>query len=55
MTLDGFRRCIDDKSTGAVRVSDGTASDFADVRRFVDFARGPLDRDALEISRSALT
>ncbi|MGE5138868.1 MAG: aminotransferase class V-fold PLP-dependent enzyme [Rudaea sp.] len=38
LTLDEFRRCIDDKSTGAVRVSVGLASTFADVNRFLEFA-----------------
>ena len=39
MTYDAFRRCIDGKSTGAVRISLGLASNFADVRTFVEFAR----------------
>jgi selenocysteine lyase/cysteine desulfurase len=39
-TLDEFRRCIDTKSTGAVRVSVGLASNFDDVWRFAEFARG---------------
>ncbi len=43
LTLDDFRRCIDAKSTGAVRVSLGLASNFADVYRFVEFARGFID------------
>jgi molybdenum cofactor sulfurtransferase len=38
-TVDDFRLCIDGKSTGAVRVSVGIASNFADVWRFVEFAR----------------
>jgi selenocysteine lyase/cysteine desulfurase len=46
LTLDEFRRCIDTKSTGAVRVSLGLASTFADVYRFVAFARGFLDTSA---------
>lgn len=54
MTLDEFRRCIDDKSTGAVRVSVGIASNFADVQRFVAFARGLVDRDVTEVARAAL-
>ena len=41
-TVDDFRLCIDGKSTGAVRVSMGVASNFADVRRFVEFARDSL-------------
>lgn len=39
ITYDDFRRCIDGKSTGAVRVSLGLASNFADVKTFVEFAR----------------
>jgi len=40
LALDEFRRCIDDKSTGAVRVSLGIVSSFADVHRFVEFVAG---------------
>ena len=43
LTYDEFRRCIDGKSTGAVRISLGVASTFADVSAFVDFARTFLD------------
>jgi molybdenum cofactor sulfurtransferase len=43
LTLDEFRRCIDDKSTGAVRISLGLASTFADVYACVAFARTFLD------------
>lgn len=39
MTLNDFRRCIDGKSTGAVRISLGLASNFRDVYTFVEFAR----------------
>jgi selenocysteine lyase/cysteine desulfurase len=39
LTYDDFRRCIDKKSSGAVRVSLGLASTFGDVEAFVDFAR----------------
>ncbi len=42
MTYDDFRRCVDGKSSGAVRVSLGLASNFADVRAFIEFARGFL-------------
>jgi molybdenum cofactor sulfurtransferase len=42
MTYDEFRRCIDGKSTGAVRISLGLASNFADVAAFVDFAKSFL-------------
>ncbi|MBL8056498.1 MAG: aminotransferase class V-fold PLP-dependent enzyme [Anaerolineales bacterium] len=49
MTIDEFRRCIDDKSTGAVRVSLGLASTFADVYTFVDFARSFLNKRAAEV------
>lgn len=39
LTYDEFRRCIDGKSTGAVRVSLGVASTFADAQTFIEFAR----------------
>ncbi|HSM49935.1 MAG TPA: aminotransferase class V-fold PLP-dependent enzyme, partial [Thermoanaerobaculia bacterium] len=43
MTYEEFRRCIDGKSTGAVRVSFGLASSFADAEAFLEFARGFCD------------
>jgi molybdenum cofactor sulfurtransferase len=46
LTLDEFRRCIDAKSTGAVRVSMGLVSTFADIQRFIDFARSFIDKCA---------
>lgn len=39
ITYDEFRRCIDGKSTGAVRVSLGMATTFEDVDAFAEFAR----------------
>jgi molybdenum cofactor sulfurtransferase len=53
LTLDEFRRCIDDKSTGAVRVSLGLVSTFADVYRFLAFARGFLDHSAADLGSSS--
>ena len=44
LTLDDFRHCIDGKSTGAVRVSCGIVSNFADVYRFVEFASTFTDK-----------
>ena len=44
LTLDDFRRCIDDKSTGAVRISLGLVSNFADVFHFVRFAQCFIDQ-----------
>lgn len=44
LSLDEFRRCIDDKSTGAVRVSLGIVSTFSDAAHFVEFARTFRDR-----------
>jgi molybdenum cofactor sulfurtransferase len=38
LTVDDFRLCIDGKSTGAVRVSLGLASNLADVEAFIRFA-----------------
>jgi len=49
LTYDEFRRCIDGKSTGAVRVSLGWASNFADVESFLAFARELVDRDARDL------
>jgi selenocysteine lyase/cysteine desulfurase len=43
MTYDDFRGCIDGKSTGAVRVSVGAVTNFADLAVLLDFARGFLD------------
>ncbi|MFO7692609.1 MAG: aminotransferase class V-fold PLP-dependent enzyme [Vicinamibacterales bacterium] len=43
ITYDEFRQCIDGKSTGAVRISLGVASTFADVSAFADFARSFLN------------
>lgn len=37
-TPEDFRLCVDGKSTGAVRVSVGLASNFEDVERFLEFA-----------------
>jgi len=39
MTHDDFRRCIDPKASGAIRVSFGLASNFEDVRRLATFLR----------------
>ena len=49
LTYEDFRRCIDGKSTGAVRVSVGWVSNFADVEAFLDFARDLIDRPAREL------
>jgi selenocysteine lyase/cysteine desulfurase len=43
MRFDDFRRCIDGKSSGAVRLSLGLASNLADARAAVEFARGFLE------------
>jgi selenocysteine lyase/cysteine desulfurase len=39
LTYDEFRLCIDGKASGAVRVSVGLASNFADVEHFLEFVR----------------
>jgi selenocysteine lyase/cysteine desulfurase len=49
LTLDEFRRCIDDKSTGAVRISVGLATTFADVYTCVAFARTFLDTTVAQL------
>ena len=43
LTIDDFRLCIDGKSSGAVRVSLGLASNFDDVQRFLRFAEAMRD------------
>jgi len=48
ITMDDFRLCIDGKNSGAVRVSAGLVSNFADVYRFYRFARGFLNQPATE-------
>jgi molybdenum cofactor sulfurtransferase len=40
MTVDEFRQCVDGKSTGAVRVSFGVASTFADALTVLRFFQG---------------
>ena len=47
LTLDDFRLCIDGKASGAVRLSVGLASNFADVQCAVQFAAGLVDRLSL--------
>ena len=44
MTLDEFRQCIDEKSTGAVRVSLGIASNFEDVDTVIRFFKTFLNK-----------
>jgi selenocysteine lyase/cysteine desulfurase len=43
MTYDDLRRCVDPHEAGAVRVSLGLVSNFADVFAFREFARSLLD------------
>lgn len=49
LTIDEFRRCIDAKSTGAVRALVGLVTTFADVYRFVDFAKQFVDKTLADI------
>jgi len=42
LSIDDFRRCIDGKSSGAVRISVGTVTDFKDVQGFLAFAKSLL-------------
>jgi molybdenum cofactor sulfurtransferase len=48
-TQDDLRLCIDDKSTGAVRISFGLVSNFADAHHFLQFACRFVDNRAIEI------
>lgn len=43
LTIDDLKPCIGDKSSGAVRVSLGVASNFRDVFKFVEFSKRFLD------------
>lgn len=42
LTYDDFRTCIDGKASGAVRISVGMVSNFADVEAMLEFARSLL-------------
>jgi selenocysteine lyase/cysteine desulfurase len=42
LSIDDFRKCIDGKSSGAVRISVGMVTNFNDVQAFLEFARGLL-------------
>jgi molybdenum cofactor sulfurtransferase len=42
LSIDDFRKCIDGKSSGAVRISIGMITNFNDVQAFLAFARGLL-------------
>jgi len=42
MSIDEFRKCIDGKSSGAVRISVGMVTNFNDVQSFLMFAQGLL-------------
>jgi molybdenum cofactor sulfurtransferase len=42
MSIDEFRKCIDGKSSGAVRISVGMVTNFEDVQKLLSFARGLL-------------
>lgn len=44
LTYDDFRTCIDDKASGAVRISVGMVSNFEDVQAVLALAEGLLDR-----------
>jgi molybdenum cofactor sulfurtransferase len=46
MEYQDFRRCIDDKSTGAVRVSVGLVTTFEDAASFYEFAREFIDKNS---------
>lgn len=49
LSRDDFRRCIDAKSTGAVRVSMGLVTNFSDAFRFLHFTRSFLDKSSGDI------
>jgi len=43
LTYDDFRTCIDDKASGAVRISVGLVSNFEDVQAVLKFAEGLME------------
>ncbi len=43
LSFDDFALCFDGQESGAVRISVGIASNFADVQKFLDFMRGLLE------------
>ena len=49
MEYSDFRRCIDDKSNGAVRISVGLVSNFNDVEAFFEFAKEFVDKNSDQI------
>lgn len=49
MTFDDFRMCLNDRSTGAVRVSVGLVSTFEDAYKLLCFARGLLNHKCDEV------
>ena len=50
ITFEDFRLCMDGKSSGAVRVSFGLASNFTDAYVFTCFARQFVDRSVMDFS-----
>jgi len=50
LTLDDFRLCIDGKSSGAVRISAGMVTNFADVYRFLQFAQGLMNQVSVQVT-----
>ncbi|MCF6278095.1 MAG: aminotransferase class V-fold PLP-dependent enzyme, partial [Anaerolineales bacterium] len=42
LSFEDFAICFDGQESGAVRISVGIASNFADVQKFIDFMRGLL-------------
>jgi molybdenum cofactor sulfurtransferase len=53
MTVDDFRLCIDGRSTGAVRVSVGLASNLADIDAFIEFASGFTGTAAVDVEHDS--
>ena len=49
ITFDQFRRQIVGKTTGALRMSIGLATNFADIERYLQFARSFIDKSLQEL------
>jgi len=55
ITFDQFRRQIVGKTTGALRLSIGLASNFADIERYLQFARSFVDKSLADLPHGHLS
>ena len=55
ISFNQFRRRILKKTVGALRLSLGLATNFADVSRFLQFAGGFIDKSVSELPRGRVS